>query len=67
MVISTKQLLLMMNQKQGQIACPAMVRGERIIIRAFQRVDTRFIYDRKDSKLSFAAPESCIQNTVEAD
>jgi aspartyl protease family protein len=43
-----------------------MLPGEPIIIGAVQRVDTTFIYDRKDSKLSFA-PELCIQNTVEAD
>uniref|UniRef100_K3ZM04 Peptidase A1 domain-containing protein n=1 Tax=Setaria italica TaxID=4555 RepID=K3ZM04_SETIT len=52
LVISPKQLFLMMDNKQaGQIACLAM------------QVDTRFVYDLKDNKLSFA-PESCIQDTV---
>ncbi|TVU22974.1 hypothetical protein EJB05_32698, partial [Eragrostis curvula] len=64
LVLSPKQLFLMMDEKHGQIMCLAMTSGQRTIIGAFQQVDTRFIYDLKNSKLSFA-PESCIQDTVE--
>ncbi|TVU51801.1 hypothetical protein EJB05_03245, partial [Eragrostis curvula] len=52
-----QQLFLMMNDKKGQIACLAMVPGHRTIIGAFQQVDMRFVYDIKESTLSFA-PES---------
>ncbi|TVU22976.1 hypothetical protein EJB05_32700, partial [Eragrostis curvula] len=64
LVLSPKQLFLMMDEEHRQIMCLAMTPGQRTIIGAFQQVDTRFIYDLKDSKLSFA-PESCIQDTFE--
>jgi aspartyl protease family protein len=60
------QLFWMMHDKQGRIACLAMTLGRRTIIGAFQQVDTRFIYDVKESKLFFA-PESCIQDTTKVD
>ncbi|KAL6850240.1 hypothetical protein ACP4OV_020867 [Aristida adscensionis] len=64
MALSPAQLFLMMNDKQGQIACLAMMPGRRTIIGAFQQVDTRFVYDLKDSKLLFA-PESCTKDTIQ--
>ncbi|TVU22977.1 hypothetical protein EJB05_32701, partial [Eragrostis curvula] len=64
LVLSPKQLFLMMDEEHGQIMCLAMMPGQRTIIGAFQQVDTRFIYDLKDSKISFAS-ESCVQDTVE--
>ncbi|KAL6629288.1 hypothetical protein ACP70R_029053 [Stipagrostis hirtigluma subsp. patula] len=64
LVISPAQLFVMMNDKQGQIACLAMTPGNRTVIGAFQQVDTRFVYDVKESKLSFA-PESCIRDTTQ--
>ncbi|TVU40599.1 hypothetical protein EJB05_14066, partial [Eragrostis curvula] len=59
-----EQLFLMMNDKEGQVACLALKPGNRTVIGAFQQVDTRFVYDVKDSMLSFG-PESCIRDTVE--
>jgi aspartyl protease family protein len=50
----------------GQVACLAMKPGNRTVIGAFQQVDTRFVYDVEDSKLSFA-PELCTLDTVQAD
>ncbi|KAK3124502.1 hypothetical protein QOZ80_7BG0587500 [Eleusine coracana subsp. coracana] len=64
LVLSSKQLFLMMNDEHGQIACLAMTPGHRTIIGAFQQIDTRFVYDIKDSTLSFA-PESCIRDSKE--
>ncbi|KAK3124296.1 hypothetical protein QOZ80_7BG0584600 [Eleusine coracana subsp. coracana] len=64
LILSPPRLFLMMHDIQGQIACLAMTPGDRTIIGAFQQVDTRFVYDVKDSKLSFAS-ESCIQDTTE--
>ncbi|CAL4992824.1 unnamed protein product [Urochloa decumbens] len=64
LVISPKQLFLMVDdERAGQVACLAMVPGRRTVIGALQQVDTRFVFDLKDNKLSFA-PESCIQDTV---
>jgi aspartyl protease family protein len=64
LVFSPKQLFLMMEE--GQVACLAMKPGNRTVIGAFQQVDTRFVYDVEDSKLSFA-PELCTLDTVQAD
>ncbi|KAK3133104.1 hypothetical protein QOZ80_6AG0532300 [Eleusine coracana subsp. coracana] len=64
LVLSPEQLYLMMDGQEGQIACLAMKPGNRTVIGAFQQVDTRFVYDVKESKLSFAS-ESCTQDTVE--
>jgi aspartyl protease family protein len=64
LTLSPPQLLLMMHDKQGQIACLTLTLGHRTIIGAFQQVDTRFIYDVKKSKLFFA-PELCIEETTE--
>ncbi|KAJ1258649.1 hypothetical protein BS78_10G091500 [Paspalum vaginatum] len=65
LVFSPRQLFLMLDDKQqGQIACLAMVPGRRTVIGAFQQMDTRFVFDLEDSKLSFAS-ESCIQDTIE--
>ncbi|XP_062200563.1 aspartic proteinase nepenthesin-1-like [Phragmites australis] len=66
LVFSPEQLFLMMNDKQGQIACLAMMPGRRTVIGALQQVDTRFVYDLKNSKLSFAS-ESCSRDTIEAE
>ncbi|TVU21097.1 hypothetical protein EJB05_30711, partial [Eragrostis curvula] len=66
LVLSPEKLFLMMHDKEGQIACLAMKSGNRTVIGAFQQVDTRFVYDVKDSKLSFAS-ESCIRDTIEVD
>jgi hypothetical protein len=66
LTLSPQQLLLMMHDKQGQIACLTMTLGHRTIFGAFQLVDARFIYDVKKSKLFFA-PELCIQDTTEVD
>ncbi|CAL4984206.1 unnamed protein product [Urochloa decumbens] len=64
LVISPKQLFLMVDdERAGQVACLALVPGRRTVIGALQQVDTRFVFDLKDNKLSFA-PESCIQDTV---
>ncbi|RLM58548.1 hypothetical protein C2845_PM18G09010 [Panicum miliaceum] len=64
LVVSPKQLFLMVDDKRaGQVACLAMVPGGRTVIGALQQVDTRFVYDLKENKLSFA-PESCVQDTV---
>jgi aspartyl protease family protein len=64
LVVSPKQLFLMVDDKRaGQVACLAMVPGSRTVIGALQQVDTRFVYDLKENKLSFA-PESCVQDTV---
>ncbi|WVZ81932.1 hypothetical protein U9M48_029257 [Paspalum notatum var. saurae] len=66
MEFSPQQLFLMLDDKQqGQIACLAMAPGRRTVIGALQQMDTLFIFDLDDSKLSFAS-ESCIQDTVEA-
>jgi hypothetical protein len=54
LTLSPHQLFLMMHDKQGQIACLTMTLGHRTNIGAFQLVDTRFIYDAKESKLFFA-------------
>ncbi|XP_062198315.1 aspartyl protease family protein 2-like [Phragmites australis] len=65
LVVSPKQLFLMMDDKQaGQIACLAMTPGLRTVIGALQQVDTRFVYDLKDAKLSFAQ-ESCTRETTQ--
>ncbi|KAK3124306.1 hypothetical protein QOZ80_7BG0584720 [Eleusine coracana subsp. coracana] len=66
LVFSPKQLFLMMHDRQGQIACLAMMPGHRTIIGAFQQVDTRFVYDVEGFMLSFAS-ESCILDTTEVD
>ncbi|KAG2558073.1 aspartyl protease family protein 2-like [Panicum virgatum] len=64
LVVSPKHLFLMVDDKRaGQVACLAMVPGRRTIIGALQQVDTRFVYDLKENKVSFA-PESCIQDTI---
>ncbi|CAL5032617.1 unnamed protein product [Urochloa decumbens] len=67
LVVSPAQLYLMMDDERQagqQIACLAMVPGRRTIIGALQQVDTRFVFDLEDAKLSFA-PESCIEDTVQ--
>jgi len=65
LVVSPEQLFLMADdEEQGRIACLAMKPGRRTVIGALQQVDTRFVFDLKDSKLSFAS-ESCIQDTVQ--
>ena len=50
------------DEEQGRIASVAMKPGRRTVIGALQQVDvdTRFVFDLKDSKLSFAS-ESCIR------
>ncbi|CAN6363087.1 unnamed protein product [Urochloa humidicola] len=65
LVISPKQLFLMVDDERAgqQVACLAMVPGHRTVIGALQQVDTRFVFDLRDNKLSFA-PESCVQDTV---
>ncbi|RCV20842.1 hypothetical protein SETIT_4G090300v2 [Setaria italica] len=63
LVVAPEQLFLMMDDEQGRIACLAVTPGRRTVIGALQQVDTRFVFDLKDSKLSFA-PESCIRDTV---
>ncbi|CAL4992822.1 unnamed protein product [Urochloa decumbens] len=66
LVIAPEQLFLMVDDERagaGQVACLAMVPGRRTVIGALQQVDTRFVFDLKDNKLSFA-PESCVQDTV---
>nr|CAB3484260.1 unnamed protein product [Digitaria exilis] len=64
LVVSPEQLFLMMDDEHvGQMACLAMVPGRRTVIGALQQVDTRFVFDLKDSKILFA-PESCIKDTV---
>jgi hypothetical protein len=65
LVVSPEQLFLMADdEEQGRIACLAMKPGRRTVIGALQQVDTRFVFDLKDSNLSFAS-ESCIQDTVQ--
>ncbi|TVU37449.1 hypothetical protein EJB05_10764, partial [Eragrostis curvula] len=64
MVLSPKQLFLMMDDKEGQIACLAMTPGHRTIIGSLQQVDMRFVYDLKDFTLFFVS-ESCTKDTVE--
>lgn len=66
LVFLPKQLFLMMHDPEGQVACFAMKPGNRTVIGAFQQVDTRFVYDVKDSKLSFAS-ELCTQDADEID
>ncbi|CAL4987690.1 unnamed protein product [Urochloa decumbens] len=64
LLISPEQLFLMVDdERAGQVACLALVPGRRTVIGALQQVDTRFVFDLKDNKLSFA-PESCVQNTM---
>nr|CAB3467506.1 unnamed protein product [Digitaria exilis] len=65
LVVSPEQLFFMVDDEQVRVACLAVMPGRRTVIGALQQVDTRFIFDLKDSKLSFA-PESCIQDSVEA-
>nr|CAB3486795.1 unnamed protein product [Digitaria exilis] len=63
LVVSPKQLFLMMeDERAGQITCLAMVPGRRTVIGALQQVDTRLVFDLKDSKI-LVAPESCIEDT----
>uniref|UniRef100_M8BT74 Aspartic proteinase nepenthesin-1 n=1 Tax=Aegilops tauschii TaxID=37682 RepID=M8BT74_AEGTA len=50
----------------GPALCFAMSPGERTVIGALQQVDTRFVYDLKDAKLSFAS-EPCSQDTAGVD
>ncbi|CAN6214544.1 unnamed protein product [Urochloa humidicola] len=65
LVVSPEQLFLMVDgDEQGRVACLAVTPGRRTVIGALQQVDTRFVFDLKESKLSFA-PESCIRDTVE--
>ncbi|CAL5043760.1 unnamed protein product [Urochloa decumbens] len=66
LVVAPEQLFLMVyDEEQGRrIACLAVKPGRRTVVGALQQVDTRFVFDLKQSKLSFA-PESCIQDTVE--
>ncbi|RLN11198.1 hypothetical protein C2845_PM09G08790 [Panicum miliaceum] len=64
LVVSPEQLFLMADDEEQRVACLAMKPGRRTVIGALQQVDTRFVFDLKDSKLSFAS-ESCIQDTVE--
>ncbi|KAF8660788.1 hypothetical protein HU200_057374 [Digitaria exilis] len=64
LAVSPEQLFLMMDEEHGRVACLAVMPGRRTIIGALQQVDTRFVFDIKDSKLSFA-PESCIRDSVE--
>nr|CAB3486792.1 unnamed protein product [Digitaria exilis] len=44
------------------MTCLAIVLGRRTMIGALQQVDTRFVFDLKDSKILFA-PELCIKDT----
>ncbi|KAF8697135.1 hypothetical protein HU200_036129 [Digitaria exilis] len=63
LVVSPRQLFLMMeDERAGQITCLAMVPGRRTVIGALQQVDTRLVFNLKDSKILFA-PESCIEDT----
>ncbi|CAN6234741.1 unnamed protein product [Urochloa humidicola] len=68
LVVSPAQMYLMMDDDEqaagGQVACLAMVPGSRTVIGALQQVDTRFVFDLEEAKLSFA-PESCIEDTVQ--
>ncbi|CAL5051884.1 unnamed protein product [Urochloa decumbens] len=66
LVVAPEQLFLMVDDEEQvrRIACLAVKPGRRTVVGALQQVDTRFVFDLKESKLSFA-PESCIQDTVE--
>ncbi|CAM0146030.1 unnamed protein product [Urochloa decumbens] len=66
LVISPEQLFVMVDDERagpGQVACLALVPGRRTVIGALQQVGTRFVFDLKDNKLSFA-PESCVHDTA---
>jgi aspartyl protease family protein len=64
LVLSPEQLFLTMNDGHGKISCLAMTPGHRTVVGAFQQVDTRLVYDVKDSTLSFVS-ESCAKDTAE--
>ncbi|RLN00267.1 hypothetical protein C2845_PM06G28200 [Panicum miliaceum] len=68
LVLAPEQLFVTTaDDQQGreeQIACLAMEPGRRTIIGAMQQVDTRFVFDLKDSTISFAS-ESCKQDTAQ--
>jgi hypothetical protein len=51
LTLSLQQLFLMMHDKEGQIVCLTMTLGHQTINSAVQLIDTRFIYDVKESKL----------------
>ncbi|KAF8694372.1 hypothetical protein HU200_038296 [Digitaria exilis] len=60
LVVSPEQLFVVIDddRKIGQVACLAMTPGRRTIVGALQQVDTRFVFDLKEDKLTFW-PESC--------
>ncbi|CAN6363089.1 unnamed protein product [Urochloa humidicola] len=67
LVVSPEQLFVMVDDEQaraGQVACLAMVPGRRTVIGALQQVGTRFVFDLKEDKISFA-PESCASDTAQ--
>ncbi|KAF7047940.1 hypothetical protein CFC21_056790 [Triticum aestivum] len=67
LVVKPEQLFTVVESKlHGAALCLAMSPGERTVIGALQQVDTRFVYDLKDAKLSFAS-EPCSQDTAGVD
>nr|CAB3491697.1 unnamed protein product [Digitaria exilis] len=60
LVVSPEQLFVVIDddRKIGQVACLAMTPGRRTIVGALQQVDTQFVFDLKEDKLTFW-PESC--------
>ncbi|XP_037418984.1 aspartyl protease family protein 2-like [Triticum dicoccoides] len=66
-VVMPEQLFTMVEGKlHGATLCLAMSPGEWTVIGALQQVDTRFVYDLKDAKLSFVS-EPCSQDTAGVD
>ncbi|KAF8650847.1 hypothetical protein HU200_063755 [Digitaria exilis] len=64
LVVSPEQLFVVIDDKKSrQVLCLAMTPGRRTIIGALQQVDTWFVFDLKEDKLSFW-PESCHQESV---
>ncbi|KAF8650846.1 hypothetical protein HU200_063754 [Digitaria exilis] len=65
LVVSPEQLFVVIDvdRKIGQVVCLAVTPGRRTIIGALQQVDTRFVFDLKEDKLTFW-PESCGQERV---
>uniref|UniRef100_A0A8I6XXC3 Peptidase A1 domain-containing protein n=1 Tax=Hordeum vulgare subsp. vulgare TaxID=112509 RepID=A0A8I6XXC3_HORVV len=67
LVVKPEQLFVAVESRlHGAALCLAMRPGERTVIGALQQVDTRFVYDLKDAKLSFAS-EPCSQDTAGVD
>ncbi|KAF8772630.1 hypothetical protein HU200_005592 [Digitaria exilis] len=65
LAVSPEQLFLKVDDEHGWVVCLAVKPGRRTVIGALQQVDTRFVFNLKDSKFSFA-PESCILDSIEA-